>query len=62
MSRDSKRNKERHVGVRLPPDIHHTLVEMSQKHQVSLSVVIRALLIRALGEVLDEDGYEREPI
>lgn len=60
MAQQSKRSKDRHIGIRLSPHLHLQVVEMAKKHGVSLSVVIRALLMRALGEIIDDKGYERE--
>lgn len=62
MSFESKRSKEQHVGVRLPPYIYHALTELAKKHEVSLSVVIRALLMRALEEIIGNEDYDRESI
>lgn len=55
----SKREQDRHVGVRLSPYLHLRLTEMAKKYNATLSVVIRALLTRAIDEISvekDDDG------
>ena len=48
------------VNVRLPPYIFFRLQEIAEKHNVSLSVVIRAFLTKNINEILDDLGYEKE--
>jgi predicted DNA-binding protein len=59
MSPQSKREQDRHVGVRLSPYLHLRLTEMAKKYNATLSVVIRALLTRAIDEISiekEDDG------
>lgn len=59
MSPQSKREQDRHVGVRLSPYLYLRLTEMAKKYNATLSVVIRALLTRAIDEISiekDDDG------
>lgn len=48
------------VNVRLPPFIYFRLREIADQHNVSLSVVFRALLSNKLNEIIDENGYEKD--
>lgn len=59
MAPQSKREQDRHVGIRLSPYLHLRLKEIAKKHDVTLSVVIRALLSRVIDEISvekDDDG------
>ena len=56
----SKREQDRHVGVRLSPYLHLRLTEIAKKHGATLSVVIRALLTRAVDEISIEKDDEGE--
>lgn len=58
--KNSKRTKERRVDIRLPPYQYHTLSELAKKHGTSLSVALRALLKKALDEIIDDNGDERQ--
>lgn len=48
------------VNVRLPPFIYFRLTELAEAHNVSLSVMFRALLKNSLDKILDEKGFERD--
>lgn len=48
------------IGVRLPPYIYFRLSELAEAHNVSLSVMFRALLKKSLDKILDEKGFERD--
>lgn len=48
------------VNVRLPPYLYFRLVEIADKHNVSLSTLFRALLKNQLDKIIDENGYERD--
>lgn len=48
------------VNVRLPPFVYFRLIEIAEKHNVSLSVIMRAMLKKSLNDIIDDDGYERE--
>lgn len=48
------------IGVRLPPYTYFRLSELAEAHNVSLSVMFRALLKKSLDKILDEKGFERD--
>ena len=48
------------INVRLPPYTYFRLIELAAEHQVSLSVLLRALLNKSLTEIIDSKGYERD--
>jgi metal-responsive CopG/Arc/MetJ family transcriptional regulator len=51
MSIFEKRKKESHtIGVILPKEKHETLKEISKKHKISLSEVVRTMIDYYLGQ------------